>query len=133
MTVQRLNQMSDNDQFLYDHVVQGKHIFDGSEYTSGQSNQTLKIWASNERFPMTGNKRAAINISWAGFFSNNCNPIVNVTVGRRDMNRLWVSVKGLGSNNWPDARGCQVQAVVDPDAPYNLTQHMPVHIIAIGY
>lgn len=120
--------MASNDDYLYNHLIRAKHIFDGAEQTTG-----IKIWASNERFPITSTKRAALSVNWNGFFSAGCNPVVNVTVGRRDMNRLWTSVKGPGASNWPDAHGCEIHAVLDPDAPYNLTNHMPIHILAVGY
>ena len=128
MDLTKLNQMSANDQYLFNKIVYGKHSFDGAEQTEG-----LKIWASNERFPITESKRAEVDVSWEGFFSPSCNPIVNVTVGRRTHNRLWISVKGPGNQTWPNSRGCQVHAVLDPEAPYDLTIHMPIHIIAIGW
>lgn len=130
VTIERLNQMAENDQFLFEQVVKSKYIFDDAERTSG-----IKIFARNERFPVTGTKLSQLSVSWDGFFSPDCNPIVNVMVGRMDRNRLWVSAKGPGGENWPNSRGCEIHGVMDPDTPsnYNFGIFIPVHIMAVGY
>lgn len=93
----------------------------------------MRMWVGHDRLPITNQKRSQLAVDWSGFFSDGCVPVVNVTVGRRTTNRLWISVKGFGSDNWPDHRGCVIEGVVDPDAQYNLDWHMPLHIQAIGY
>lgn len=122
--------MSGNDQYLYERLVQSRHQFEGAVTTQG-----VKIWSSNGRFPLNTTKRSVLGVNWNGFFSPGCNPIVSATLGRRDRNRCYVSVKGPGSENWPNARGCEIHALMDPDTPSNYTFsiYMPIHIIAIGY
>ena len=129
ITPERMNQHASNEQYLFNKSIDAKHVFDGVERTTG-----VKIWAGNGRFERTGTTRSVIDFNWDGFFSTGCQPIVNVTVGRRDRNRLWVSVKGIGASNWPDSRGCQVHGIMDPDANYTFSSiFLPIHVIAIGY
>lgn len=121
--------MTTNDDYLFNKSIDAKYTFGGVERTSG-----IKIWANNARFEKTGTTRSILSVDWQGFFSSGCNPIVNVTVGRRDRNRLWVSVKGPGSSNWPTSRGCEIHGLMDPDANYTFSQvYIPLHIVAIGY
>lgn len=130
VSIERMNTMAENDQYLYERVIESKHVWDGAETTAG-----IKILAMNARFPSVNAKLATIPISWNGFFSPGCNPIVNLTVGRRQRNRLWVSVKGPSGENWPNSRGCEIHGVMDPDTHNEYTFGIPiaVHIMAIGY
>lgn len=130
VTVEKLNQMVENEQYLFERVVQSKYTFDDAERTDG-----IKVFARNERFPITGTKLAQKAISWEGFFSPGCNPIVQVTVGRMDRNRLWTSVKGPSGENWPTSQGCEIHGIMDPDthSNYNFSLYIPIHILAIGY
>jgi len=129
ITPQKMNAMVGNDQYLFNKAIDAKYNFEGVERSDG-----IKIWAANGRFERTGTTRSILQFDWSGFFSSGCNPIVNATVGRRDRNRLWVSVKGPGADNWPNSRGCEVHGIMDPDANYTFSQvFIPVHIIAIGF
>ena len=124
--------MAENDQFLFERVVRSKYAFSEGDdvftHTEG-----IRIYAMNHRFPYEADKIAVRHINWEGFFSPDCRPIVNVTVGRMDRNRLWISVRGPGEENWPNSRGCEIHGVMDPDAPYTFERIMPIHIMAIGY
>lgn len=130
ITPERMNRMADNDQFLFESRIQSKYTFDSIERTSG-----IRIWASNGRFPISSTQRSILGIDWSGYFSPGCNPIVNVTLGRRDRNRCWVSVKGPGEENWPNSRGCEIHGIMDPDTAsnYNFGIYMPLHILAVGW
>lgn len=129
ITPDKLNAMVGNDQYLFDKSIDAKHTFEGAERASG-----IKIWAGNGRFERTGTTRSVLNFNWDGFFSSGCNPIVNVTQGRRDRNRIWIAVSGPGADNWPNSRGCEVHGIMDPDANYTFSSvYIPVHVIAIGW
>lgn len=124
----KLQQMAENDEALYEMAVD---TYYGGVF--GPVESGIKIWAGSFRLPITGTDRSIIQVNFEGFFAPECRPVVNCTLGRRQTNRMWVSVKGPGAENWPVNNQCEIHAIVDPDADYKFAQNLPVHVIAIGY
>ena len=126
----KMNKMTGNDQYLYEKSINAAWMHEGQEVTQG-----IKIWAGTGRFPLEPAKTSVLPVAFNGFFSAACNPIVTATPGRRNMNRLWVSVRGPGDSNWPTSAGCEVHGIMDPDTPdnYVFSINIPVHIIAVGW
>lgn len=134
ITVEKLNQMAANIDEMYQQFSAMRVEFNGVNQTDGKP---AKVWSTNARFSPTNTKRATVTIDFpTNFFSPDCNPIVAVTMTRRQRNRVWLSVRGKGRGdayNWPDSTGCEVHGIIDPDADYTFDLYEGIHLIAVGW
>lgn len=134
ITAEKLNQMSANINEMYEQFSSMRVDFDGREESAGRP---VKLWAGNARFPPTGTQRAMVTVDFpTNYFSAGCQPIVTVTMMRRQRNRVWLSVRGKGAgdaNNWPDSTGVEIHGIIDPKADYKFDLYEGLHIIAVGW
>lgn len=131
ITIEKLNQMAQNIDELYQRAATVETEVDGADPAP---NVASKIWATNARFSPNGTKRATVWVSFpSGMFSPGTAPVVVVSMARRSRNRVWLAVKGRGANNnWPDADGCEIHGIIDPDAPYTFDQYEGINVVVIG-
>lgn len=125
----KLNQMSANDDYLYDHSVEGHYKFGNLNRTEG-----LKIWSALVELPASGHWWVGKTVYFpSGHFSPGCRPIVVATMLRTYRIRGTVAVKGIGKQH-PDHTGFELSFATEAavsDAQINTIQY--VNCMALGF
>lgn len=131
ITIEKLNQMAQNIDEIHQQAATVSGEIDGTDPAVGTA---AKVWFTNARFSPNGTKRAVTWVDFPpGMFSPGTAPVVVVSMARRQRNRVWLAVKGRGANNnWPDADGCEIHGIIDPDAPYTFDQYEGINVVVIG-
>lgn len=131
ITIEKLNQMAQNIDELYQRAATVSGEIDGADPAVGAQ---AKVWFTRARFRPTGTTRAMTWVDFPpGMFSPGTSPIVVVSMARRSRNRVWLAVKGKGANNnWADADGCEIHGIIDPDAKYTFDQNEGINVVVIG-
>lgn len=103
---------------------------------SGVRTTGIKIASGIVVIGPAANPHYAKNVSFGGFFSTGCQPIVTATWSSDDQERVFISIRGQASGNaQPNANGFTVVLHNDPLVKQAI--HYPhagyVHWIAVGY
>lgn len=131
ITAEKLNQMTTNDKYLFEHAMPQLYRAYGLNKTDGLRIACGIITVRARAFRETGD-----DVSFNGFFTQGCRPVVQATIAITDRPRSFIIVKGLGPGNLrPDHTGFTVHVNADPFTPTN--NHFPsnfhVHWMAMGY
>jgi len=130
MSVDKLNQMTNNDQWLFENTPRMKY----AAYTLTK-NSGLKILATYAYVPPNRNRGTTRGVYFGSFFSVGCQPIVVATpVATNSQRRFFVAVNGIG-RAVPDHTGAQITLQASELNPKNdkLGGAVYVHVIAIGW
>jgi hypothetical protein len=101
LTRAKLNQMTNNEQWLFENILQGQYNAHYIKRTSG-----LKLAAGIATFAVTTKGGRSVNVYFGSFFSVGCKPIVVGQAAGHGSGRLICAVTGPGANNnWPDHTG----------------------------
>jgi hypothetical protein len=129
-SVDKLNQMTNNDQWLFENTPRMKYNAYSLNKQSG-----LKILATYAFMPYTLATAQSRAVYFGSFFSVGCQPIVVATpVPLGPQRRFHVAVNGIG-RAVPDHTGCFIQLSPDEWNTKNnrVSQSVYVHLIAIGW
>lgn len=122
----KLNQMTNNDQWLYENAPRMYYNSHGIKRHNG-----LKMAAGHIILGNTRTRYSATACYFGTYFSEGCKPVVVVgmplTYPRRDVT---ASIRGIGGG-WPDHRGFEIYMFANTTAPFVGYLYFPWH--AIGY
>lgn len=130
LSVPKLQQMANNDQWLFENTPRMRYSVDGNVRDSG-----LKIIAGKVGYGRSGNDWTDFNVYFGSFFSAACKPVVVATVeiGGNGKRKL-ANIEGFGGTI--DYRGFHgfVTTQENPNLGTFPVDHPSyVHWIAIGY
>lgn len=131
ITADKLNQMTTNDKYLFEHAMPQMYRAYGLNKTDG-----LRVAAGIITINSQAWREARSDISFNGFFTQGCRPVVQATVAITDQVRCFCIVKGIGpSNVRPDHTGFTVIVNADPVAETKnyFPMNFHVHWLALGY
>ena len=127
----KLQQMANNDQWLYENMPKMNFNTYGVKRTTG-----LKILAGIAIVPAGKKDWSGTTFNFNSFFSSGCKPVI--VTGTQPTGGRWryhTIVKGIGSY-YPDHRGVEINVGADyfgtPTANV-VDQKVYVHLIAIGW
>lgn len=129
-SVDKLNQMTNNDQWLYENTPRMKYSGYSLTKTSG-----LKILATYSLIPFTTNRSASRGLYFGSFFSTGCQPIVVAQpVPGGAQRRFFIAVTGIG-RGVPDHTGAMLHLTASELNPKTdrIANSVYVHCIAIGW
>lgn len=130
ITLDKIKQMSENDQFLKDSQIIGIWRGDGITLNKG-----IKILAGRALIQPSGGMSAIARVSFNNFFSQGCEPVVALGVVTDYERRVHASAEGW-SGTRPDHRGMNVTAHVmqmaAPDEP-SIKKAFFIDYIVLGY
>lgn len=130
ITREKLNQMTANDQWIFENQPNAFYNAHGIKKTSG-----LKIMGGTVYVKAGKGKHYEVAAYFGNFFSVGCRPIVILTPVIQKQSRIHFAVRGLAGDNYPDHRG--FTAVVDSDeltAKRNYFHYtINVQFLALGY
>ncbi len=133
ITARKLNQMSQNDQFLLDRIP--RMFFDGRN-GSPRRNINIKVAAGIAFLPRQTARQGNINVYFRNYFSPGCKPVIVAQPASAANFRIFCTIKQIGTNRGdPTERGFAIVLNADPLA--KTTNYFPnvtdVHWIAIGW
>lgn len=135
ISTDKLNQMANNDQFLFDRTPLVRYAFQGGQQTITRDNSVKIISGKTPFVPSANTDWIRQNIYFGTFFSAGCSPVVTATVETQGPERRTVSIHGLGGLNTDiDINGfvAHVWVASDTGNPYVSTSGF-IHWIAVGY
>jgi hypothetical protein len=128
----KLNQMTNNDQWLYENTPRLNFNTYGVKRTSG-----VKIMAAIAIIPASGKAWSNTTFNFGTFFSSGCRPVVvtGTQVTGPSAWRQHVVITGLVGDYAPDHRGFRAHAGADKGTSVNnvINERIFVHFIAIGW
>jgi hypothetical protein len=126
----KLLQMTNNDQYLYENMPRMSFNTYGIKRTSG-----LKIMAAICIVPASASSGSTAVFNFGTFFSSGCKPVI-VTGNQPTQGTRWrnhVIMRGIGSY-YPDHRGVTISVMAnEPTTKTNSVGTTYVHFIAIGW
>ncbi len=125
----KLNQMTSNDQWLFENAPRAYYNAYNVKKTSG-----IKIAAGLAGFNPNGTPREHHIVNFGTFFTPGARPIIATSLGHDGEVRLHYGIKGIGTK-FPDHRGFEFLGSVDH---YNqklnkMQRRYYLHWIAISY
>lgn len=130
LTREKLNQMTSNDQYLFENQPNAFYNAHGIKKTTG-----LKIMVGYTYLKGGRSRHHESQVFFGNFFSVGCKPIVITTPIIQKQSRIHNCVRGLPGAYWPDHRG--FTAVIDTDEINPKTNYLyygvNLQFIAIGY
>jgi len=130
VSTDKLNTMTNNDQWLFENTPRMKYHGYNLIKTSG-----LKILATYVTIPPTTATSAGRNLYFGSFFSAGCQPIVVASPASTNaQRRFFIAVNGIGKAV-PDNNGAQIYLVPSEANPKNnkIGATVYCHVIAIGW
>lgn len=129
LTHSKLNQFSDNQQWLYDNMPRARYMFTGG----ARRNEGVKILGGYCLIPATSEAESNQTVNFGEFFTPGCKPII--TTGTLSIQRrMHITYDGIGTF-MPDHRGFIIH--VRTDAAYEknnvISRNMYVGWQALGY
>ena len=131
LTRTKLNQMTNNEQWLYENRIQGKYSAHGLNRTAG-----VKMAAGIATFATTTTGGRAVAVNFGGFFSVGCNPIVVCTPTGGGSGRLHNAITSQSGTGFPNYQGFTIHMLPDYGlGPSTYRIYMTVYgaWIAIGW
>lgn len=130
ITREKLNQMTSNDQYLFENQPNAFYNAHGIKKTTG-----LKIMAGYTVIRGGKSRHYEREVYFGNFFSVGCKPIIVTGLVIQKQSRIHCILRGLRGEYWPDHRG--FTAVVDADEINPKTNYfhygVNVQFLAIGY
>lgn len=127
---EKLNQMTSNDQYLFENQPNAFYNAHGIKKTTG-----LKIMAGYTVIRGGKSRHYEREVYFGNFFSVGCKPIIVTGLVIQKQSRIHCILRGLRGEYWPDHRG--FTAVVDTDEINPKTNYfhygVNVQFLAIGY
>lgn len=124
----KLQQMANNDQWLFENMARVRYSAGGLTRDSG-----LKIAAGKTAYPATQSDWIDVFVYFGTFFSAGCKPVVNASV-EPALGRIGVVLSGLNFGTEMDYRGFRAHVYQDFQASGNPLQGAGwVHWQAVGY
>ncbi len=125
----KLNQMTSNDQWLYEHMPKMRYKLDSGLTVEGG----VRILAGYVRIgPRTNSRFAAAVVNFGAYFASGSRPIVVVGAPQAKPQReITLYIGGIGTQ-FPDNRGFELYATAGTSAKA-ITADLYVHYVAIGY
>jgi hypothetical protein len=130
MSVDKLNQMTNNDQWLFENTPRMRYSAYSLTKPSG-----LKILSTYAFIPRTLNRTLSRNVYFGSFFSVGCQPILAVSpVSTGTQRRFFTAVNGIG-RAVPDHTGATITLTASELNPKNdkILHSVYVHVIAVGW
>ena len=130
ITTDKMNQLANNDQWLYENMPRIGYRGYGINKSTG-----LKILATGVAFAATTARSATRGLYFSGYFSTGCQPFcIAQAIATNGQRRFFVHVNGIG-RAVPDHNGCTITLTSSELNPtydkIGATVH--VNLIAIGY
>lgn len=95
VSTDKLNQMANNDQFLFDRTPLVRYVYQGAQNITRDN--SVKMLAGKTPFtPSSDNNWVRQAIYFGSFFSSGCVPVVTCTVETQGGERRDISIHGLG-------------------------------------
>lgn len=135
LDAEKFQQMSENDQFLFENVFETEYNGYGV-----RRNEGLKILTGVVAMPARDSLTTEVDVAFPSYFGVGCSPVVVATCSTRNRVRSMVTVRGRGGQKNPDHLGFHITLAHqlgvnlkydNPDEETSRIQH--VHWIAIGY
>lgn len=127
---EKLNQMTSNDQYLFENQPNAFYNAHGIKKTTG-----LKIMAGMVFIKSGKGKHYTAECYFGNFFSVGCMPVIVTGQTIQKQSRIHCITRGVQGSYWPDHRG--FTAVVDSDELTTKTNYFHygvwVNYIAVGY
>lgn len=130
LSVEKLNQMTNNDQWLYENAPRAKYIGSGTK-TAG-----VKILGARVLIGPRTTAVGTADIYFGSMFSTGCTPIITATVVPTNwQRRYFVSVNSLIGTPVPDHSGARITITSAEIAAANckIGANVYVYIHAIGW
>jgi hypothetical protein len=130
LATDKLNAMASNEQWLFENAPRMMYS-NGVIKTDG-----VKILAGTVVMPgNTETYNTSATVTFPGFFSSGCAPVVTVTANAWPQGRYHLTVSGIGSGINIDNRGFLVRAAADEVNSKGMTigSSFRIHYVAIGY
>ena len=131
LATEKLNQMTNNDQYLFENMPRVMYNAYGVKKTT-----SVKVLAGIVSVAPSNALWAAANVEFGSFFTAGCKPVV--VTGTQPTGNRWryhTIVKGIGTY-YPDHRGINVAVGADyygTSTKNVVDQRVYVHYIAIGW
>lgn len=130
ITREKLNQMTSNDQYLFENQPNAFYNAHGIKKTTG-----LKIMVGYTYLKGGRSRHHESQVFFGNFFSVGCLPIVITTPIIQKQSRIHHCVRGLPGTYWPDHRG--FTAIIDTDEINPKTNYLyygvNLQFVAVGY
>lgn len=129
ITVNDMNQLSHNQQFIFEQMPRanyrgfGVHRSEGIKLAAG----LIAIGASKKPY-------ASNDVRFGNFFAPRCNPIVTTGIVASHQHRIFCTIQGLGTLH-PDNRGFRARVTIDAATKKNrkIARNFYVSWQALGY
>ena len=116
LTRTKLNQMTNNEQWLFENRIQGNYSAHGLKRTSG-----LKLASGVTTFATTTAGGRAVDVMFGSFFSVGCNPVVVANPCGHGTGRMYCVTTGPGSGtNFPNHVGFRIWMGIDTGVTISL-------------
>lgn len=129
LTKERLNQMANNDQWLFDNLTRSDYQAFGVHRTAG-----IRIAAGTALIRTNTKPWGFTDVHFGNFFSSGSTPIITTGVVSAHIRRVFVTVEGFGQTQ-PTSEGFRiwVNTVNPPWMPNRLFAPLYCNFSAIGY
>lgn len=129
MSTDKLNQMANNEQWLFENTPRVFYNASGATRSSG-----VKILAGMATIAASQTPNATGSVNFGTFFSTGCVPIITTGILSYPRGRITCAVRGIGTF-WPDNRGFEVRIGSTEEIYANDKIDATVYInyIAIGW
>lgn len=125
----KLNAMTNNDQFLFENMPTVYYNGHGIRKTAG-----TKIMSAAVSIPANASGNGGNTFYFGNFFSSGCRPLVVASINSYPQGRFHLNTRGIGTF-WPDHRGFEVRIQADElnvkNNKINATVWIP--FIAVGW
>lgn len=131
LDVDKLNAMTNNDQWLFENMPRAKYIDGAVNKDAG-----IKVLGVRGYVPPTSGNGYTTSVYFGNVFSAGCKPIVVATAVSTNWQRRYIcAVNGLGSLVFPDHNGCRVGVSADELNPKvnKIAAAVYVNVIAVGW
>lgn len=130
LLLEKLNAMTNNDQFLFENMPTLYYNGHGIKKTAG----TKILTAAVSIAPNSKSGNGANTFYFGNFFSSGCRPFVIASINSYPQGRFHLNTRGIGTF-WPDHRGFEIRISADElnakNNKINATVWVP--FIAIGW
>lgn len=128
--IDKLNAMVSNDNYLKDNMVKGHYGLPNVSRDQG-----VRIMSGVALIPVANQANWYRNVSFGGFFSDGCTPILTTGIYSNSQRQIFVTVQGPGGSFWPTRDGCQLWANVwsATASGRRITKNFYITFIAIGF
>lgn len=129
MYTDKLNQMTNNDQWLYENMPAAYFNSQGIRKSSG-----VKILSGFAFIKATASVGSATTVYFGSYFSSGCKPVVVTSINAYPQGRFHLWTRGIGTL-FPDSRGFEARINVNEIDPKNNKIKYDIYVpyIAVGW